>query len=131
VELDHIGIAVRSLAEATPRWAPILGPPDGPPEAVAGQGVRVAFLGGREAPVELLEPTSPTAALARSIEARGEGLHHLAFRVRNVDAALRDVERAGGRLVDRVGRPGARGRTVGFAHPSSFGGVLVEFVEGA
>jgi methylmalonyl-CoA epimerase len=130
MELDHIGIAVRSLVEATPRWAPILGAPEGPPEEVPGQSVRVAFLGGRGAPVELLEPTSPAAALARSIEARGEGLHHLAFRVPSVDAALRSVERAGGRLVDRTGRPGARGRTVGFAHPSSFGGVLVEFVEG-
>ncbi len=130
MELDHLGIAVRSLAEATDRWAPVLGPPEGPPEEVPSQGVRVAFLGGRGAPVELLEPTSPAAALSRSIEARGEGLHHLAFRVPSVAQALGAVEERGGRLVDRAPRPGARGRLVGFAHPSAFGGVLVEFVEG-
>jgi methylmalonyl-CoA epimerase len=129
VELDHIGIAVADLAAATERWAPVLGRPDGPPEEVSSQRVRVAFLGGDAAPIELLEPTSPESPIARSIASRGEGIHHLAFRVKSVAAALADVERRGGRLVDRAGRPGARGRTVGFAHPSSFGGVLVEFVE--
>ncbi len=129
MQLDHIGIAVTDLAAATERWAPVLGRPEGPPEEVPSQRVRVRFLGGRAAEVELLEPTSSDSPIARSIASRGEGVHHLAFRVPSVTAALADVERRGGRLVDRAGRPGARGRTVGFAHPSSFGGVLVEFVE--
>jgi methylmalonyl-CoA/ethylmalonyl-CoA epimerase len=92
--------------------------------------VRVAFLHGGETHIELLEPTDPTSAVGQFLARRGEGLHHLAFRVPSVDAALAEVERNGGRLVDRVARTGARGRRVGFAHPSAFAGVLVEFVEG-
>jgi methylmalonyl-CoA/ethylmalonyl-CoA epimerase len=129
MELDHVGIAVASLGAAVPRWAPVAGAPDGPLEEVASQGVRVAFLTVGGVDVELLEPTRPDSAVARFLEGRGEGLHHLAFRVPSVDAALQELLRRGERVVDRVGRPGARGRRVGFAHPSAFGGVLVEFVE--
>jgi len=128
--LDHVGIAVASLAAGIERWGPVLGPPDAPPELVAGQNVRVAFLHAGETHIELLEPTDPASAVGQFLARRGEGLHHLAFRVPSVDAALADVARAGGRLVDRTARPGARGRRVGFAHPSAFAGVLVEFVEG-
>lgn len=80
--------------------------------------------------LELLEPTSPESAVGRFLERRGEGLHHLAFRVPSVDRALGELLARGERVVDRAARPGARGRKVGFAHPSAFGGVLVEFVEG-
>ncbi len=80
--------------------------------------------------VELLEPLSPESAVGRFLARRGEGLHHLAFRVPSVDAALAELAARGEAVVDRVGRPGSRGRRVGFAHPSAFGGVLVEFVEG-
>jgi len=129
MELDHVGIAVSGLAPALARWRPLLGEPDGPPEEVASQGVRVAFLVSGPVDVELLEPTRPESAVARFLARRGEGLHHLAFRVPSVDVALRDLVGRGEQVVDRVGRPGARGRRVGFAHPSAFGGVLVEFVE--
>ncbi|HTP55743.1 MAG TPA: methylmalonyl-CoA epimerase [Thermoplasmata archaeon] len=128
--LDHIGIAVSDLSAAIARWRPLLGEPDSPPEVVAAQRVRVAFLVAGETHLELLEPTEPESPVGQFVAKRGEGLHHLAFRVPSVDRALEDVARAGGRLVDRVGRPGARGRRVGFAHPTAFGGVLVEFVEG-
>ena len=130
MELDHVGIAVADLASALPRWTPLTGEPDGPPELVAGQGVRVAFLRSGAVDVELLEPVAPESAVGRFIARRGEGLHHIAFRVPSVDAALAELLQRGEKVVDRVGRAGARGRRVGFAHPTAYGGVLVEFVEG-
>ncbi|MGA8303247.1 MAG: methylmalonyl-CoA epimerase [Thermoplasmata archaeon] len=130
MKLDHVGIAVPDLAAAIERWRPLTGPPDGPPEEVASNRVRVAFMAVGETHVELLEPTDPSSPVARFLETRGSGVHHLAFTVPNVDAALTEVQRRGERVVDERARPGARGRRVGFAHPSAFGGVLVEFVEG-
>jgi methylmalonyl-CoA/ethylmalonyl-CoA epimerase len=129
MELDHVGIAVAALVPALARWSAVAGAPDGAPEEVPGQGVRVAFLTAGEVDVELLEPTRRDSPVGRFLERRGEGVHHLAFRVPNVDAALGALLGRGEPVVDRVGRPGARGRRVGFAHPSAFGGVLVEFVE--
>ena len=130
MRVDHLGIAVRSLAEATPAWEATLGVKASPPEEVAAQRVRVSFLEAGPTHLELLEPTSPDSAVARFLTDRGGGLHHVAFAVPSVDDALASVARRGGRLVDRTGRPGARGRRVGFAHPSAHLGVLVEFVEG-
>ena len=129
MELDHVGVAVANLTEAIERWRPLAGPPSAAPEEVRSQGVRVAFLPAGPHEIELLEPTTPGSAVGRFLERRGEGLHHLAFRVASVDRALADVAGRGGRVIDRVGRPGARGARVGFAHPAAFGGVLVEFVE--
>ncbi|HYA57882.1 MAG TPA: methylmalonyl-CoA epimerase [Thermoplasmata archaeon] len=130
MQLDHVGIAVPNLTAALARWTPLLGPPESAPEEVPSNRVRVAFLSAGETHIELLEPTDTDSPVARFLAARGEGIHHLAYRVPSVNAALGEVERRGGRVVDRVARPGARGRRVGFAHPSAFGGVLVEFVEG-
>ncbi len=127
--IDHLGIAVARLSDAIERWRPVAGDPEGPPEEVPTQRVRVAFFNVGGSHIELLEPTDPASAVARFLEQRGEGLHHVAFSVPNVTASLDAVVARGGRVVDRAGRPGARGRTVGFAHPSAFGGVLVEFVE--
>ncbi|MHB1435512.1 MAG: methylmalonyl-CoA epimerase [Thermoplasmata archaeon] len=127
--VDHVGIAVRKIEEALGRWTPWLGAPILPPEEVPTQRVRVAFLKVGESRIELLEPTRPDSPVGRFLDQRGEGMHHLAFSVPNVDGALARVARSGGRLVDTAGRPGAGGHRVGFAHPSTFGGVLVEFVE--
>ena len=129
MELDHVGVAVARLGPAIERWRPITGAPDGPVEEVEGQGARIAFLTAGAVEVELLEPTRPDSPVARFLERRGEGLHHLAFRVPSVDAALQELLGRGERVVDHAGRAGARGRRVGFAHPTAFGGVLVEFVE--
>ncbi|HKV90055.1 MAG TPA: methylmalonyl-CoA epimerase [Thermoplasmata archaeon] len=128
MEIDHLGIAVRSLADALPRYEPILGGKGSAPEAVESQGVRVSFLEAGESHLEFLEPLRPETAVGRFLDKRGEGIHHVAFRVSDVTAALRKVHDEGGRLIDEVPRIGARGRIVGFAHPSSFHGVLVEFV---
>lgn len=129
MKLDHIGIVVASIPEALERWKRALGSPTSPPEEVPGGGVRVAFLSAGASHVELVEPTGPNSPVSKFLASRGGGLHHIAFAVPDVDAALAEVARAGGRLLDERGRPGARGRRVGFCHPSAFGGVLVEFVE--
>jgi methylmalonyl-CoA epimerase len=131
MQLDHVGIAVPDLAAAIEQWRPVVGGPEGAPEVVPSNRVRVAFVSVGDTHIELLEPTEPGSPVARFLESRGAGVHHLAFRVPSVDAALADVRSRGGRLVDERARPGARGRRVGFAHPSAFGGVLVEFVEGS
>lgn len=130
MELDHIGIAVARLDGATARWTALLGAPPSPPEDVPSNRVRVAFFEAGTSHVELLEPASPDSPVAKFLATRGEGVHHLAFRVASVNEALADLQRRGERVVDTVARPGARGRRVGFAHPAAFGGVLVEFVEG-
>jgi methylmalonyl-CoA/ethylmalonyl-CoA epimerase len=128
VQIDHLGIAVRSLSEALARYEPVVGGRGSAPENVESQGVRVSFLEAGESHLEFLEPLRPESAVGRFLEKRGEGIHHLAFRVPDVAAALANVRDHGGRLIDETPRVGARGRTVGFAHPSSFQGVLVEFV---
>lgn len=130
MQLDHVGIAVPDLAAAIERWRPLVGPPESAPEVVASNRVRVAFVSVGDTHIELLEPADPTSPVAKFLEQRGPGVHHLAFHVPSVDAALADVRSRGERVVDEHARAGARGRRVGFAHPSAFGGVLVEFVEG-
>jgi len=130
MKLDHVGIAVPRLDAALEQWRPLIGPPDAAPEEVPSNRVRVAFITVGDTHVELLEPTEAGSPVARFLESRGPGVHHLAFAVPSVATALGEVRARGGRLVDEHPRPGARGRRVGFAHPSAFGGVLVEFVEG-
>jgi methylmalonyl-CoA/ethylmalonyl-CoA epimerase len=130
MELDHVGIAVADLAQALARWQPVLGSPEGPPEEVPSNRVRVVFLTAGPTHVELLSPLDAESPVAKFLANRGEGIHHLAFRVPSVDRALADLIARGDRVVDKVSRPGARGRRVGFAHPSAFGGVLVELVGG-
>ncbi len=90
----------------------------------------MAFFRAGTMHLELLEPTRADSAVGKFLARRGEGLHHLAFRVPSVDRELAELLRRGEQVVDRVARPGARGLRVGFAHPSAFGGILVEFVEG-
>lgn len=119
-----------SLPEALAVWEPTLGVRGSPPEEVPSQKVRVSFLEAGDSHLELLEPTDPTSPVGRFLADRGGGLHHVAFHVPSVDAALRAAAERGYRLIDAVARPGARGRRVGFVHPKSFQGVLVEFVEG-
>lgn len=129
MEMDHVGIAVTDLSRAIERWQRLLGTSATPPEDVPSNGVRVAFLASGGVRIELLEPLGADSTIARFLEKRGEGMHHVAFRVPDVDRALAELAARGERVIDRVGRPGSRGHRVGFAHPAAFGGVLVEFVE--
>jgi len=127
--IDHIGIAVERLDRALAAYEPAVGRRASPAELVESQKARVAFLEVDGSHLEFLEPTDPESPIGRFLAKRGEGLHHIAFRVPSVDRALADVRARGGRLVDEHARPGARGRRIGFAHPSAFLGTLVEFVE--
>ena len=129
MKIDHVGIAVARLADALVRWRPLLGPPRSAPEELPALGVRVAFLSQESPPVELLEPLAEDSPIRRFLQGHEEALHHVAFTVPNVDAALAELIARAEPVVDRVGRPGAGGARVGFAHPKAFGGVLVEFVE--
>jgi len=130
MQVDHLGIAVPNLAEALAQWEPTLRAQGSPPEEVASQHVRVSFLSAGATHLEFLEPTDPDSPVGRFLAERGGGIHHIAFHVTSVNAMLASLESRGFRLIDRVARAGARGRRVGFVHPKSYGGVLVEFVEG-
>ncbi len=128
--IDHIGIAVEDLEAALVPYVEGLGMEVAHREEVATERVRVAMLPIGDTKLELLEPTDPESAIARFIERRGPGVHHIALAVDDVAASLASLRAAGVRLIDEEPRPGAGGTRVAFAHPKGFGGVLVELVEG-
>ena len=125
--LDHIGIAVRSIDAAKIYEA--LGLTIDHVETVETQGVRTAFLSVGDASLELLEPTGPESTIARFIERRGEGIHHICLRVDDIEAHLARLKEAGFRLVNETPVPGAHGCRVAFLHPSAGNGVLIELKE--
>ena len=123
MKLHHIGIAVRSLAESVGHYQR-MGLRLAHREDVVSQKVKVAFLG--DGPyIELLEPTSPDSPVAKFLDKRGPGQHHLAFAVPNIEAELKRQLAAGAELIDRAARLGAWGHKVAFLHPKSHGGVLI------
>jgi len=128
-ELHHIGVAVRSLDEALPRWTEALGLRLAGVEEVPTERVRVAVLMAGRTRIELLEPTSDESPIARFLEKRGPGVHHLAFRVRDTGAVIRVLAERGAPLLDAAPRPGAHGTRVAFVHPKWLGGVLAELVQ--
>lgn len=128
--VDHIGIAVTSIAQAMPLFELLTGATGSPPERLDAQGVSVAFVGDDGARLELIEPTTPESTIARFLDRRGAGLHHVALRVPDIRLALARFIEAGIEPVDREPRPGAGGHAVAFLHPRSTGGVLIELVEG-
>ena len=127
--LDHIGIAVRSLESAKIYAA--LGLTTDHVEDVATQGVKSAFLSVGDANLELLEPLSPESPIAKFIDKRGEGIHHICFRVTNMEAHLERLQRQGFRLIHEAPMPGAHGCRVAFLHPAAGNGVLIELSEKA
>ena len=126
--VDHVGIAVRRLDAALVTYRSMGLAPESV-EALVSQGVRAAFLPAGDVSIELLESLTPDGVIARFLERRGEGLHHVAFRVPDIRGELERLREAGMRLVDEEPRVGARGRLVAFVHPSSVHGVLVELVQ--
>ena len=127
--VDHIGIAVKSIDEALKLWEEVLGIKCTGREEVEEQKVVTAFLPLGDTEIELLEPTSPESPVSKFIEKRGEGIHHLALRVENIEAALEELNGKGIRLIDEEPRCGAGGAKIAFIHPKAAGGVLLELSE--
>jgi methylmalonyl-CoA/ethylmalonyl-CoA epimerase len=127
--IDHIGVAVKEIAQAGKFYTDILGLKIEGIENIAEQKVNVAFLPVTDSEVELVESTHPDGPVARYIESRGEGVQHIAFRVENIDEAIEELKKKGVRLIDETPRKGAGGARIIFIHPKETGGVLVELCE--
>ena len=127
--IDHIGIAVSNLQESLSFWEKSLGIELHGIEEVAEQKVRTAFLPIDDTEIELLESTSPDSSVAKFIEKHGEGLHHIAIRVDDIDATLAELKAKGVKLIDETPRNGAGGARIAFVHPRSTHGVLLELCE--
>ena len=128
-ELHHIGIAVRSLDESIPRYVDALGLQLQGIEEVPTEKVRVAIVLAGATRIELLEPTDPESPIARFLDKRGPGVHHLAFQVADTGEMIKVLIDAGAPMLDETPRPGAHDTKVAFVHPKFLGGVLAELVQ--
>jgi len=129
VGLDHIAIAVSQLDEALLIYEKILGLKLEKIRVVEDQKVRLAFLSAGETKIELLEPTDAESAVARFIEKRGIGIHHIALKVTDIEGFLKQLKEKGIVLIDEKPRVGAEGGKIAFLHPKSLKNVLIELVE--
>ncbi|MCD7962626.1 MAG: methylmalonyl-CoA epimerase [Rikenellaceae bacterium] len=127
--IEHIGIAVKNLEEAIPYYENVLGIKCYSIEEVADQKVKTAFFKVGQTKIELLEATSEDSSVAKFIEKKGEGVHHIAFAVNNLEGALQECSDAGIKLIDQAPRKGAEGLSIAFLHPKSTHGVLTELCE--
>jgi len=123
----HVGIAVTSIAEALPFYRDVLGIAPGHPETA--DGARIVSLQFGATNVELLEPSDPASPVAKFLAKRGPGIHHVCYRVPDLDAALERCRTAGYQLVDATPRRGAGGKRIAFVHPKSTNGILLELTE--
>jgi len=123
----HVGIAVTSITEALPFYRDVLGLAPGHPETA--DGARIVSLHFGPVDVELLEPSDPMSPIAKFLAKRGPGIHHVCYRVADLDAALERCKTAGYRLVDEKPRRGAGGKRIAFLHPKSTNGILLELTE--
>jgi methylmalonyl-CoA/ethylmalonyl-CoA epimerase len=128
-KVDHIGIAVKSLEDTLPFYTDILNLPLLGIEEVETQLVRVAFLQAGDTKLELLEPTSEESTIAKFIEKRGEGIHHVALGVESIEDRISEMKEKGIRMIDDQPRSGAGGANIAFMHPKSASGVLYELCE--
>jgi len=127
--IEHIGIAVSNLEESIRFYEKVFGLRCYNIETVAEQKVRTAFFMVGQTKIELLETTDPDGPIGKFIGKRGEGIHHIAFAVKNLEEKLRQAEKEGVRLIDATPRKGAEGLEIAFLHPKSTGGVLIEVCE--
>lgn len=127
--IEHLGIAVKSLETAIPYWEQLLGTKCYNIETVAEQKVKTAFFKIGQTKIELLEPMSEDSPVGKFIEKKGEGVHHIAFAVNDLPAALAKAENDGIQLIDKAPRGGAEGLNIAFLHPKSTFGVLTELCE--
>ncbi len=128
-EIDHVAIAVNDLEAAVAYYAAAFGATVEHREVVESDGVEEALLRVADSYVQLLTPTRPDSPVAKALEKRGEGLHHIGYRVKDCGAALDAVIAAGGTGIDKAPRPGSRGTTVAFVHPKGSFGTLIELVQ--
>jgi methylmalonyl-CoA epimerase len=128
-KISHIGVAVKDLDEATKFYGEILGLEIGGIEEVREQKVKVAFVPIGESRIELLQSTDPAGPVARFIEKRGEGIHHIALEVERIEDTLQKLKERGVQLIDEKPRIGAHGMKIAFLHPRSTKGVLIELCE--
>jgi len=129
LHIEHIGIAVRNIADHLPYYENVLGLKCYNIEEVADQKVKTAFFKVGQTKIELLEPTSEESTIAKFIEKKGEGVHHIAFAVPNVAEALTEVEAKNIQLIDKSPRKGAESLQIAFLHPKSTGSVLTELCQ--
>jgi methylmalonyl-CoA/ethylmalonyl-CoA epimerase len=127
--IEHIGIAVKNLEESIKYYEDVLGLECYNIEEVKDQKVKTAFFKVGDTKIELLESTDPEGPIGKFIEKKGEGIHHLAFAVKDIDAQLKKAEEKGIRAIDKISRKGAEGLDIGFLHPKSTFGVLTELCE--
>ena len=127
--IEHIGIAVKSIEEHLPYYENVLGLKCFNIEIVAEQKVKTAFFKVGQTKIELLEPTSEDSTIAKFIEKKGEGIHHIAYSVPDVTEAIEEAASKGVLLIDKAPRKGAEGLNIAFAHPKSTGSVLTEFCD--
>jgi methylmalonyl-CoA/ethylmalonyl-CoA epimerase len=127
--IEHIGIAVKSIENSLPYYEKVLGLKCYNIEEVADQKVKTAFFKVGQTKIELLEPTSEESTIAKFIEKKGEGVHHIAFAVPNVADALAEAESKGVQLIDKAPRGGAEGLSIAFLHPKSTASVLTELCQ--
>jgi methylmalonyl-CoA epimerase len=128
-EIDHIAIAVKDLEAAIAYYQSAFGATVDHREVVESDGVEEALLKVAESYIQLLTPTRPDSPVAKAIEKRGEGLHHIGYRVNNCAEALAAMIAAGATAIDKAPRPGSRGTTVAFMHPKGSFGTLIELVQ--
>lgn len=129
MKIDHIGIAVKSIEDALKVYRDIIGLQVSEYEDVDEQGVRVAMLPLEGTRIELLEPLHPQSPIEKFMKRRGEGIHHIAVRVDNIEDVLKRFQDAGARLIDTTPRRGAENSKIAFVHPAGVHGVLLELVE--
>jgi methylmalonyl-CoA epimerase len=128
-EIDHVAIAVNDLDAAIAWYEKVFGATVEHREVVESDGVAEALLRVADSYIQLLTPTRDDSPVAKYLAKRGEGLHHVGYRVADCGVALEAVKAAGGRVIDQVPRPGSRGTTVAFVHPATSFGTLIELVE--
>jgi methylmalonyl-CoA/ethylmalonyl-CoA epimerase len=128
-QIDHVGIAVADLEEAVDRYRRTLGTEPSHREAVQDQGVEEVLFTVGASSVQLLGALGPDTPVGRFLASRGPGLHHVAYRVEDLESALSELRAEGIQLIDEHGRAGSRGTTIAFLHPTSMEGVLVELVQ--
>lgn len=127
--IEHIGIAVKSIEESLPYWEGVLGLKCYAVEEVKDQKVKTAFFMVGQTKIELLESTDPEGPIGKFIEKKGEGIHHIAFAIKNLEGALEEAASKGIQLIDKDPRLGAEGLHIAFLHPKTTGGVLTELCE--